>query len=151
MTIDELIDAWRANETVNIELLSACTDDDLELKPGKGKTIRSNYVHIIDVRRTWSDVSLKERAGSIRKLDWKTANKKELEQGLKASSAVMESLLRQMDEKPGRGKWTLAKFFAYCVAHEAHHRSQIELALRLNGREPEDAFLYGLWEWNKKP
>ena len=33
--------------------------------------------------------------------------------------------------KPGR--WSTIRFFAYCIAHEANHRGQIEIALRVNG------------------
>ena len=45
---------------------------------------------------------------------------------------------------------TTLTFFAYCIAHEANHRSQVEIALRMNDREPETALLYRLWEWGKK-
>ena len=67
--------------------------------------------------------------------------------GLDVSRDVMAALFRKREEK---GKWNPFVFFGYIVAHEAHHRSQIEIALRLNGREPDDKFLYALWEWTKK-
>ena len=149
MDIEELVDAWRVNNVINLELLALAADEDLELKPGKGKTIRSNYVHLIGIRRAWAEEKLKKEAALIPKLDWKTATRKELIDGLKRSSELMINLFRKMDENKKPGK-SLVNFFAYCIAHEANHRSQIEIALRINGREPEDAVLYRLWEWGKK-
>lgn len=149
MDIEELLDAWRVNNVLNLELLDLASDEDFELKPGKGKTIRSNFVHLIGVRKMWAEDKLKKEASLIPKLDWKTASTNQMRDGLEQSSELMSMLFRKMHDtkKPGT---SLLKFFAYCIAHEAHHRSQIEIALRINAREPEDAFLYGLWEWTKK-
>lgn len=142
-----MVEAWRINNALNLELLDICTDDDLELKPGKGKTIRSNLVHLISVRRSWAEEAVKVEAQAIPKLDWKSATRDEMRSGLDTSRDVIAALFRKREEK---GKWNPFVFFGYIVAHEAHHRSQIEIALRLNGREPDDKFLYGLWEWSKK-
>ena len=151
MTVDELIDAWRANDRANHEFLKLCTEADLELKPGRGKTVRSNFVHIIGVRRMWAEVAMKKESEAIKKLGWKSATRKEIQQGLRASCELMEKVFRKMAEAKKQGKWPLPLFFAYCVAHEANHRAQIEIALRINGREPDDGALYALWEWGKKP
>lgn len=150
MNVDDLFRAWRANNTINLELLGLCSDDDLELKPGKGKTIRSNYVHIIGVRRGWAEATMKKESALIPKLDWKTAYRKEIEKGLSVSSKVMEQVFMKMAEKQSKGRWTPINFLAYCVAHEANHRAQIEISLRINDREPEIAVLYELWNWTKK-
>jgi uncharacterized damage-inducible protein DinB len=151
MDLEQLLDAWRASNEINLELLERCSESDFDLKPGKGKTIRSNFVHLIGVRRTWVDVRLPKEAGAIAKLDFKTATREELKENLAISSKCMESVFRKMAEAAKPGKWHLLKFFAYCIAHEAHHRSQIEIAWRLNGSGPDDAFLYDIWEWSKRP
>ncbi|HRF59210.1 MAG TPA: DinB family protein [Fimbriimonadaceae bacterium] len=149
MTIDELVEAWQANNALNLELLDLVADDDFALKPGKGKTIRSNFVHLVGVRRIWLEEKMPAEAKALPKLDWKTATREEIRAGLDGSSSAMEVLFRKKEAgKPG--KWSTLMFFAYCIAHEAHHRSQIEISLRMAGREPEDAVLYGLWEWSKK-
>lgn len=62
----------------------------------------------------------------------------------------MAEYLRQQAEKGGSRRFPPLLFFAYAISHEAHHRSQIELTLRIHGMEPDDAALYGLWEWTKK-
>ncbi len=150
MSIEELLEAWRVNNAINVELLGACADEDLELKPGKGKTIRSNFTHMVLVRRMWIEEGNAKEARSIPKLDWKSASRKEIEDCLALSSDLMLELFRKREVRAKPNRWSNLKFFAYCIAHEAHHRSQIEIALRINGREPDDTFLYGLWEWSKK-
>jgi uncharacterized damage-inducible protein DinB len=150
MTLDDLLDAWRASNVVNEELLALCSDEDLELKPGKGKTIRSNYVHIVGVRRMWCEDKLLKEAAMVPKLDWKTAVREEISACLAQTNDLMLKLFTTMEESAKPGRWSTLKFFAYCIAHEANHRAQVEIALRINGREPEDMKLYGLWEWAKK-
>lgn len=140
---DELLDAWRANERANLKVLALCEDADFDLKPGKGKTIRSNFTHLVSVRRMWIEGSMGPEAATIPKLDWKTADRALIAEGLRVSN---DGMLAYFARRLDLNKPTLA-FFAYAVAHEAHHRSQIEIALRINGREPDDKRLYDLWEW----
>ncbi|HTQ09837.1 MAG TPA: DinB family protein [Fimbriimonadaceae bacterium] len=148
MDFDDLAAAWRANCAANRGFIDLCADEDLELKPGKGKTIRSNFVHILGFRRSHLEDRLKARAIEVPKLDWQTATRPEIESGLEVSDALMVEAFRRQEETGKPGRWTSTLlFFAYCIAHEAHHRSQIEIALRINGREPSDAALYALWNW----
>lgn len=149
MTFDDLIVAWRTNNAINLRLLDMCTLADLELKPGKGKTIRSNFVHIVGVRRSWVEESLRAEAATIPKLDWQEATREQILEGLIASSRAMEALLAKREGSAGKSRWSAPLFFGYAVAHEAHHRSQIEIALRLAGGGPDDADLLGLWDWPK--
>lgn len=149
INVSDWLDAWKVNDLQNHALLRFVGDSDFDLKPGKGKTIRSNYVHLIGVRRSWIEVRSASAARGLPKLDWKTATREEIVQGLEATNAKMLELFETMATNPKPGKWTLAMFFAYCIAHEAHHRSQIEIALRLGGRELADLDLYSLWDWPK--
>jgi uncharacterized damage-inducible protein DinB len=150
MDFDELLEAWRVNNEVNLELLALCADEDFELKPGKGKTIRSNFTHLIQVRRFWVEEKMSKEASSLPRPDWKTATREELAEGLSITHDAMAALFEKRAARTKPDRWPLLTFFAYCIAHEAHHRSQVEIALRIHGREPEDALLYRLWEWPKK-
>lgn len=150
MDIDQLLDAWRANCAVNRDVLALCTDEDLELKPGKGKTIRSNFVHIVGVRRAHIEERMRKEAQAIAKLDWQTATREQILDALDASDKLMSDCFALMEKTGKPARWTTLRFFAYNIAHEANHRAQVEVALRLNGREPETDLLYGLWDWSKK-
>lgn len=149
MTFEDLLATWRANNVINLELLTLCGDEDFELKPGKGKTIRSNFVHIVGFRRAWCEPEVKVQAEKIPKLDWKTASRTEIEGALATSHDAMVELFKKLESKE-KPKRTAILMLGYSIAHEANHRAQIEIALRLNGKEPTDAELYRLWEWEKK-
>ena len=147
MTLDDLLEAWRVNNAVNLRLLGLCPEEVFDLKPGSGKTVRSNWVHLVGVRRMHVDAMLRAAVGAVPKLDWKTATRTEIEGGLAASDAAMASVFARLDAKPNR--WSAATLFAYSVAHDAHHRSQIEIALRLGGVAWPEMAGYELWDWPK--
>jgi len=150
MTIEDLAAAWSVNNEINLEMLGLCKDDQFELKPGKGKTIRSNFVHIVSVRAQWVSEKMPQEAAAIPKLDWRSATRDEIISGLTITCTLMEQRFRKLDDSAKPGKQTALNLFAYCIAHEGNHRAQIEIALRINGHEPDDKALYRLWEWNRK-
>lgn len=146
MSLEDLFEAWRVNNVVNLEILDLCPDDSFELKPGKGKTIRSNFVHII-----WSrGQRIKEKfpKAEVAELDWKTASRDEIREALISTETQMRDVFVKRMEKPDRFK--VLTFFAYMVAHEAHHRSQIEISLRMSNWESPEMAIYKLWDWPKK-
>lgn len=148
MNLDDLFEAWRVNNAVNLELLELCSEDTLEMKPGKGKTIRSNFVHIVSTRGMRIEEKASKLKEAVPKLDWKTATRDEIRNGLEVTEGLMQEVFRKRAEKPDR--FSLLTFFAYMIAHEAHHRSQIEIALRINGAEFPDEKMFELWNWPKK-
>jgi len=121
MEPDDLCAAWRSNTDVTLRLLELVGDDDLDLKPGKGKTIRSNLTHMVSVRRMWCEDGLPAQAATIPKLAFNTATRQEIVEALRASDEVVQAWLK----KKAVGRKPVAKLFAYVVAHEAHHRCQI--------------------------
>jgi uncharacterized damage-inducible protein DinB len=134
------------HNVVTFELLAMCADETLDFKPAKGKTIRSNFVHIASVRGEW--VKDKHPKASIPTLDWKTASRDEIKEALLQTGALINDILERRFQKPT--KPPLLTFFTYLIAHEAHHRSQIEIALRLNGADKEDAAWYSWWDLGQK-
>jgi hypothetical protein len=43
-----------------------------------------------------------------------------------------------------------ARFHAYLIAHDAHHRGQISMLARLAGYPISKQAMFGFWEWNRK-
>ncbi|MGE3127999.1 MAG: DinB family protein [Fimbriimonadaceae bacterium] len=147
MEFDDVLAAWRVNNQVTCVLLELCPDAALDVKPGKGKTVRGNLTHIVNVRRMWCLEKLRKQAEELPKLDHKTATRVEIMEALGHTSELMEQYLLKVRERPGR--WSVALFLAYAVAHEANHRAQIEMALRVNGHEAPDEAQFALWDWPK--
>ncbi|MEP0765000.1 MAG: DinB family protein [Fimbriimonadia bacterium] len=150
LPVEDMLDSWRVNNAICLELLDLCPDETLDLKPRKGKTVRSHFVHIIGCRRAWLERRSSRRSDTIPKLDFKTASREEIRDGLVRSSEQMAEYLRELAEENKARRSPPLMFFAYAVAHDAHHRAQIELTLRIHDMEPDDTALYGLWEWTKK-
>lgn len=150
MTLEDLIDAWRVNNVVSLELLDLISEDMFDFKAGGGKSVRSHFCHIVSVRRAWAEEKMPEEASTIRKLDVKTAPASDIRSALQMSHDVIASLLTRREAGARPPKWSTPSFFGYLVAHEANHRAQIEVALRLAGREIPEAAMYKLWEWHKK-
>lgn len=147
--MESTLEAWRVNHAITLELLSLCPDESFDLKPGKGKTIRSNFVHIAGVRKMWIREKLPAEYGAVPPLDWKTASREQILNCLQITNDSMARVLVRVNERQGQNKDTPVMFLAHCLAHEAHHRSQIELTLRIGGVEIDDNLLYGLWNWNR--
>ena len=101
------------NNAVNLELLEMCEDEHFDFKPGRGKTIRSNWTHIVYVRGRWLQGRMRKEAAHLKKLDWKTATRKEILAGLKTTNDLMQRLFQKMEESDRAGRFdTTLKFFA---------------------------------------
>lgn len=141
--------AWRANARITRRLLDLCPDEAFDLKPGSGKTIRSNFVHIVGVRRMGLEHGPLKVPKAAVTLDWKTADRGDIEAALEESDRLVAEILALTPEPTKPSHWSPALMLAYLVAHEAHHRSQIEIALRIGGHPLRDEDSYSLWEWTK--
>ncbi len=150
MTVEDIIEAWRVNCFVNLELLNIVPESAWDAKPGKGKTIRSNFAHIVNCRSHWLQAFFPKSDASFPKLDWKSSTREQIVDALSQSDRAMAEAIRLLDAEGKKLRWTAATFFAYCVAHEAHHRSQVETALRLSGVTLDEAACFRLWEWETK-
>lgn len=145
---ESLVQAWEINARLNLFLLNAVTDDQLRIKLEKGKTVLGNFAHIHNIRRMWIKSAASELYDSVPKLE--VPARDELVDALKISTEALSEIFVRAGEPSGKVKGfkpDAAAFLGYIVAHEAFHRTCVELALRQAGQPLSDKVAYGLWEW----
>jgi len=154
MDAQQLIDTWRINNRINLYLLDAVPDEHLaDALLSKGRNVGEQFAHIHNVRLMWLKAAMPEALRGLAKLEKGQSGKKLLLDSLTSSSIAIERLLTFAVENGGRVKGFkphVTGFVGYMTAHEAHHRSQIFIALKQSGHPLDKKVLYGIWEWGSR-
>jgi uncharacterized damage-inducible protein DinB len=152
---DQLAETWAICARVDLYLLEAVADDALDVQaPSKGRTVREVFVHLHNVRLMWLEVAAKDLMAGLAKLD-KDAKPDgpALVAALTASARAIEDLVRRAAAAGGKVKNFkphVGAFVGYMVAHEAHHRGQAALILKMAKRPLPKSIAYGMWEWGAR-
>ena len=152
---DQLAESWATSARIDLYLLAAIDEDALDLQaPSKGRTVREAFLHLHNVRLMWIEVAGRDLMAGLAKLDREARPAKAALTGaLAASAKAMEDLIRRAAAAGGRVKNFkphVGAFVGYLVAHEAHHRGQIALILKLAKRPMDRKIGYGMWEWGSR-
>jgi len=130
------------------------TNHRINAKPpdGKGRTIAAIVAHMHNVRLMWLKVSAK---GSEipNQLDRATVTPAQAVQALQQSADAISALLHRAFNSDGRVKNfrpDAAGFFAYLIAHDAHHRGQIAMLARQLDHALPQKINFGMWEWGSR-
>ena len=155
MDAQQLIETWQINNRINLYLLDAIPEAHLvDTLLSKGRNAGEQFAHIHNVRLMWLKVALPDALEGLTKIEkGQPIDKASLLGSLTDSSNAIERLLAHAAENGGRVKNFkphVTAFLGYLLAHDAHHRSQIIIALKQSGHQLDKKVLYGIWEWGTR-
>ena len=157
--IDQIIDAWRIHNRINLYMLEAIPDEAFgDVSASGGRDVAAEFAHMYNVRVMWLEVSVPDQMEGIQKIATKTRADKDaitkdlLRRSLEVSGRVMEAMLKKGFEE-GRIKGFKphpAAFLGYLISHDAYHRGEIGIILNQSGHPLENETSYGMWEWGDR-
>jgi uncharacterized damage-inducible protein DinB len=151
----ELYKTWEINQRINLYLLDSIAEEELrDSLASKGRSVAEQFAHIHNVRLMWLKVALPDLLEGLEKIEKEQAgSKKLLQRSLAASGEAITKLLKHAIENNGKVKGfkpNVVAFLGYLIAHDAHHRSQIIIALKQSGHKLDQKIAYGIWEWGSR-
>ena len=155
MDASQIIETWNINNRINLYVLDAMPDEHLiSTMVSKGRSAGEQFAHIHNVRLMWIKAAMPDQLAGQTKLEKEqSTDKAVLRSALVSSGEAIASVLENAVENGGRVKGFkphVTGFLGYMLAHDAHHRSQIIIALKQSGHPLDKKVLYGIWEWGSR-
>ena len=154
--LDQILQTWRTHNKMNILLLNSLDEEGLRARPfakRDGMNVAHQFAHMQNVRHWGVEAHCKEYLGGVVKIEREQAeNKKLLVKSIRDSSAVIETMIRDVLE--GKVKFRSFKpgvivYMGYLISHESHHRGLIMISLKQSGIVLDKKIKWGIWEWAK--
>lgn len=149
-----LLLAYEVNDRINQFLIDNLPQEAWRGKPpdGKGRSIAAIIAHLHNVRVMWLKAAAK---GSKipQQLDRTKVTPSEAKRALQESRQALSGILKTALDTEGRVRGfrpDVAHFFAYLIAHDAHHRGQITTLARQLGHPISQSAMFGMWEWGRR-
>jgi uncharacterized damage-inducible protein DinB len=148
---DALLEAYSASARVNQFLVERLHPDLWRAKPpvAKGRTIAALVAHLFNCGLVY-----------LRRGDPEGRDAPDLDrfrvtqaQAVRALGTKRQLVLRVASQafadgrRIGGSRFDAASFLAYYMAHDAHHRGQIQMQARLLGHPVSQATMIGMWLW----
>ena len=145
----DLLEAWRLNHDINLRLVDAISDAGMRstLSTRGGRDVARQLVHLHNVRWAW--LSMAGFANGMKKLDTKKAPSRAALKAAHAASCegIARWLASALDEGAKMKNFAggPCRALGYFLAHDAHHRGNILLTLKLAGHKVDTKTQYGIW------
>jgi len=148
-----LTQTWDMSHEANAFLLAG-------LKPAwladryaaRTRSVAAQFAHMHNVRLAWLKHMAPESLGKLAAFErGAQPTKAQLKSALNASAKALAELFEAHADADELKSWKgpPATFLGYLVAHEAHHRGLVMVALRAAERKPPETLVYGQWDWGK--
>ncbi len=155
---DELVEAWRTNNRINLFLIDKISTAGLKcsLSSRGGRDVARQFAHLHDVRIYHLEKRAKDLANGLAKFQSKgaptvTPTKAQLKKALTASGRAIETFLEDVIAGTPKRKGFKKGIFttlSYFIAHESHHRGSILLTLKEAGHNLDKDDRYAIWSWD---
>jgi uncharacterized damage-inducible protein DinB len=153
--LDELLEAWRTNNRINLFLIDRISDAGMKCTLSKrgGRDVARQFAHLHNVRVWHLEKRAKDLAEGLAVFETKvTPSKAKLKKALLASTSAVESFLEGVlagaPKRRGMKKGVFTTL-GYFIAHESHHRGNILLTLKECGHKLDQKEQYAIWDWDR--
>ncbi|ALR29652.1 MULTISPECIES: DinB family protein [Chryseobacterium] len=150
----QIIDTWLINHRTNLMLIEELTQEALDYTTSKrgGGTIGHQLAHMYNVR-LWKlekyDKKLVLDLKAITAKEPKTTSMLKDCHIISAERVAVALEAGLKDDAAIKGfKRGVVPLLGYFISHEAHHRGNILLTLKICGFKINDKLQYNIWDWN---
>jgi uncharacterized damage-inducible protein DinB len=150
--VEQILETWRKNNEILLYLLDEIPKKGFSVKPSgsRGRDVAAQFHHLNRVRLGWLHYHAKGGKPPLDRYDKnKPPTKAQLKKALKASGLGVEKFVQkslQSDTPPRLFHKNAVRWMGYLLAHDAHHRGQVLLALKQAGmRIPDRVAVQGVW------
>jgi uncharacterized damage-inducible protein DinB len=154
--MDDVLEAWRTNNRINLLLFDRISDEGMRCTLSKrgGRDVARQFAHIHDVRVHHLEKRAKDLAEGLPVFRSKAhPDRQAVREALAVSGEALEAFLAGLvaGEKGRRGfKKGIATTLSYFVSHESHHRGSILLTLKSCGHGVDQTTAYAIWDWDRR-
>jgi uncharacterized damage-inducible protein DinB len=149
----QILSTWQVNDRITIDMIKRIPAGGFEAVPleSRGRNVARVFAHMHKVRLAWLKYFDATLIKGIQRFPKRSSPKRaELQKALSKSGKAVHLFLKDSLD----GKRSVRSFkrnpvmwMGYLISHDSHHRGQLAIALRQNGKKlPQDVATKALWQ-----